>query len=88
MGEGRDGFVHLRLEEVAEGPAIHERLAGWVLGRVVVDHSVVKTIHLLQLFDQDGQVGGAHTCGSNALLSDTTDVFNNDVGVRHKTAVE
>ena len=87
VGEGREGLVHLRLEEVAEGPAIHERLAGRVLGRVVVDYPVVKTVHLLQLFDQDRQVGNAHTFGSNALLSDATDVFNNDVGVSQKTTI-
>ena len=34
MGEGREGLVSLRLEEVAEGSAIDERHAGWVLGRV------------------------------------------------------
>ena len=36
MGEGREDIVYIRLEEVAEGSAIDERRAGWVLGRVAI----------------------------------------------------
>ena len=87
-GEGHEGFEYLRLEEVAEGPAIHERLAGWVLGRVVVNHSVVRTVHLLQLFEQDGQVGESNSCGTEALLSDGADVSHHDVRIGEKLSVK
>ena len=45
-------FTQLRLEELAERLAVDEWLAGRVLGRVVVDHLVLRTVHLLELFYQ------------------------------------
>ena len=87
VGEGRERLVYLGLEELAERLAVDEWLAGRVLGRVVVDHLVLRTVHLLELFNQGAQVGNAHSSWSNALLSDTPDVLNDDVGVGQEPTI-
>ena len=88
MGERREGLVHLRLEELAESPAVYEMLAGRVLGRVVVDHLVVRTVNLLELLEQDGQGFESNSFATEALFSDGADVSHHDVRIGEKLSIE
>ena len=80
--------MHLGLEELAERLAVDEWLAGRVLGRVVVNHLVVRTVHLLELFDQDGEIVSSNSPCAEGLLSNGADVSQHNVRIGEKLSIE
>ena len=53
-----------------------------------MDHLVVRTVHHLELFDQDGEIVSSNSPCAEGLLSNGADVSQHNVGIGEKLSIE